>query len=235
MAFRGDWTPGVVYNPGDTVLYGGNVFQTGVTTVAGAPPPTQDSGTWFLYYGREQDSDLQALINTLFPGYVAGRNYTLGDGQVTTTAPAAIDQIYFYQFRLYQPINFVSAAVRVSAGGAGSSVKAGIWANSPQSGRPVGPPLAADNTGAATTGTGQITLAMSGFLRPGLYWAGTKYTGTLPTMFSINNGLDCAPNGNNISATAVSFADTYSNSMPTLAEGATFVMATGPAIIQLNT
>jgi hypothetical protein len=134
-------------------------------------------------------------------------------------------------------IRAVSGALRSAVGGAGSSAKVGVWANSNLSGRPVGAPLLADNTGAATTGTGQIALAMAGTLNPGTYWAGTKITGTGPQLTSANQILGYGvPNGNTLSALCISFADAYANALPTLAEGASFTMVTTPApILQLNT
>jgi len=237
MAFRGDWTPGVAYAVGDAVMYDGNIFQTWSGTLAGAPAPAQDSNSWVIAYGKDRDSDIQNLINSLFPGYIPGKSYVMYDSSTSSSALAAIDTIYFYPFKVVAPLRFVSAAVRCDAGGAGSSVKGGIWANSPISGRPVGAPLAADNTGAATTGTGLITLAMSGLLLPGVYWFGIKTTGTPPTMRSCQAAIGLAPNGGSTTAfISLSIADTYSNSMPTLAEGAAVVAGSNaPTILQLNT
>lgn len=161
------------------------------------------------------------------PGYLASRQYTLFAGATQNNTLGAIDTIYFYPFYVPKRLVFSSGAIRSATGGAGSSVKIGIWANSTVSGRPVGAPLAADNTGASTTGTGQIAIAISGTLEAGWYWIGTKTTGTSPSLVSTNGVLGWAmPQGGAVSATQISFADTYSNSMPTLAEGASFTSVT---------
>ena len=131
-------------------------------------------------------------------------------------------------------MTFTNGAIRVATGGAGSSVKVGIWANSTVSGRPVGAPVIADNTGAATTGTGQIAVTLAATtLQPGWYWIGSKFTGTLPSTVSGSGVLGWGfHQGGNVSATQISFADTYSNNMPTLAEGASFTASsTGGATL----
>jgi hypothetical protein len=91
-----------------------------------------------------------------------------------------------------------------------------------------------DNTGVATTSSGvDVTLAATGTLSPGIYWAGSKFTGTLPQTNSIaanNTWLTFIAGGataGNTLQNAYSFADTYSNNMPTFAEGASFTALSG--------
>lgn len=177
-------------------------------------------------------------------GYIASRCYALGVYWASSAAVAAIDTIYFYPFVLPAPISFTSGSMRVATGGAGSAVKAGIWANSPVSNRPLGAPLYTDNTGVATTGAGVVAIALgSGSLEAGvMYWWGSKFTGTLPSMNSLASqetttaffaGLASSAG---IGAAAYAYADTYANSMPTIAEGGSFTNpATGAPVGFLNT
>jgi hypothetical protein len=77
-------------------------------------------------------------------------------------------------------------------GGAGSAIKVGIRANDTTNGangnKPSGAPLIADNTGVATTANNTtLTLCTGGTLGPGVYWMGVKATGTLPTMYCLQN------------------------------------------------
>lgn len=237
MAYRGDWTPGVAYAVGDAVLYSGNIYTTWAGTLVGAGPPAQDSNSWVLAFGKREDTDITNWLNSLFPGYLPGKTYVMYDSTTSSTAIQAIDTIYFYPFRVYAPLRVTAGAVRVDTGGAGSSVKGAVWANSPLSHRPVGIPLLVDNTGVATTGSGLAALAMTGLLMPGVYWFGIKSTGTLPTMRSTQAVIGLAPNTASTPAfISLSFADTYSNSMPTLAEGASFTATSFAAtILQLTT
>ncbi len=181
-----------------------------------------------------------AATLALHPGYLAGRGYLMMEGQPSNAAIAAVDTLYFYPFRVFSTLAFVSARYRVATGGAGSSIKAGIWANSIVSQKPLGAPLFADNTGVATaTSTTTVTLVMSGTLAPGIYWVGVKATGTLPTMRAqadTNNFVSflCgAPNGGADAphvTTGFSIADAYANNLPTIAEGATFTTLLNVAI-----
>ena len=163
------------------------------------------------------------------PGYIAGRSYALHESSGQSLAPAAIDTIYFGLIVIRRALTFNGGTMWVVTGGAGSSVKTGIWANSTVSNRPLGAPLFKDDTGVATTGSGTgVALALgSGTLLPGFYWIGTKTTGTPPAVVSFPayhqavgyyTGLvSGTPNTHTIR-----YADTYSNNMPTLAEGASF-------------
>lgn len=169
------------------------------------------------------------------PGYVAGRYY-LGDGGgvTTTVVVGAIDTLYFNLLRVMAPITLTGLVCRTGTGGAASSIKMGIWGNSPVSQRPLGAPIAADNTGQATTGSStNVEAAISCLLSPGWWWVGSKFTGTLPTMVafsgtSLNHVMRHGASNASllIPASGITFADTYSNNMPTLAEGASFTQNT---------
>lgn len=170
-------------------------------------------------------------LSNFHPGYIAGRYYaTLSSGGGGNNIPVAIDTIYFHPMVIPRPFKFNNGAVRIGTGGAGSSIKSAIWANSAISSRPVGAPLFADNTGAATTSSNAtIVLALgAGTLAPGFYWFGAKYTGTVPTVYSTSlydtntmyyAGHAALPSP---AVSAINYADAYANAMPTLAEGATF-------------
>ena len=181
---------------------------------------------------------LKGLIppNPDHTGFLAGFNYPLCRHSSSGAAVAAVNTIYFYPFVLPAPLSFDRGYIYSTAGGAGSSVKGGIWANSPVSNRPLGAPLYKDNTGAATTGTGKIALAFgSGVLAPRtIYWFGTKFTGTLPSVTQIlateyEHGwlAGAADSLGDLRIIQLAFSDTYSNNMPTLAEGATFSVSNG--------
>lgn len=166
------------------------------------------------------------------PGYIAGRSYALFEGYGVGLALAAVDMIYFFPFRIYRTLNFSGGNAYVVTGGAGSAIKAAIWANSPVSNRPLGAPLYKDDTGIATTASSTaVALAFgAGALAPGYYWAGVKGTGTLPVMVStgsftqISNYL-AGVAGGSPGHTMLRFADAYANAMPSFAEGATFVLS----------
>jgi hypothetical protein len=173
----------------------------------------------------------------IHPGYVAGRIYPTYIGTMTTAAIPAVDTLYFYPFPLYSRAVLTSGQVRVVTGGAGSSIKVGIWANSTASARPLGAPLIVDNTGVATTSSGvAVTPALAGTLDAGLYWVGVKATGTLPSCLSIPSGHSwCGYYTGLTSATAMasnglSFVSTYADAMPTMAEGASYTLVSGSGI-----
>lgn len=163
----------------------------------------------------------------------------------SSAAPAAIDTIYLFPFMLDFALSPVSLIVRVGTGGAGSSVKAGIWANNATTMRPTGVPLLANNTGAATTSSNaSATLSVSGArLSAGVvYWAGSKYTGTLPTVVGVflNDITTAVLCGLALASTAggstmgFSAPDTYSNNITaTDLTGATFTAVTGTTGIPL--
>lgn len=160
------------------------------------------------------------------PGFIASRRYPLASTQASAGAVGAVDMIYLFPIILRAPISIVSLSAYVATGGAGSAMKAAIWADSPVSHRPLGAPLAVDNTGIATTSsttavtltTGAVTLA------PGYYWGGTKFTGTLPSMRAIPN-TDVSMAHFFGSGTGgetqpyYQYAHSYATAMPTFAEG----------------
>lgn len=171
----------------------------------------------------------------LHPGYISGRTYATVPGMSPTGAAVpAVDVVYLYPFQILSRVAVASLRIRVTSAGTGSSAKGAIWANSFTSMRPLGAPLLVDNTGVVTTaGNADASLAASGTLNPGIYWAGTKHTGTLPQTLSIpaNNtwvafmvGLATAGGA---AQNAYSFADAYANNMPTFSEGASFTMLNG--------
>ncbi len=171
------------------------------------------------------------------PGYITGRTYSLfgGAGSTGNAAVNAVDTIYLYPFILRAPITFTGGIIRVTTGGAASSAKGGIWASSPVSMRPLGAPLYVDNTGVATSSsTTNAALAFgAGTLSAGvMFWFGTKYTGTLPTMLAIsaspNAGDFIAMTGSTgLNISCISYAHAYATNMPTITEGdATLTAAT---------
>lgn len=169
------------------------------------------------------------------PGYVTGQFYSTWFGPNTTSALAAADVLYLYPFPIFAPVTLTTLFIRVSSGGAGSAVKMGIWGDSPISHRPLGAPLIADNTGAATTGTGTITADITDTTLPeGWYWAGLKATGTMPTAWSLPGNNPFFPfwagSDSNVALvhSGLSIAATYSSDLPTLAESESFAMATQP-------
>lgn len=132
--------------------------------------------------------------NRSHPGYTNpgdNRWFPSWRGPITTgTAIAAVDTLYLYCFRLFFPIRLVGLRTRVHAGGASSAVKVGLWQSLPNTSatgghRPVGLPLASDNTGVDTTTTGDKDAAITSVnLFPGFYWIGTVAKATLPTLTS---------------------------------------------------
>lgn len=170
-------------------------------------------------------------VNPLHPGYIAGRRVALTKSPASSTAIAAVDTIYFLPFFLYAPLPFTALSAHVTVGGAASSMKTGVWANSPVSMRPLGAPLFADNTGVATaTGATSVNNAVgAGTFAPfTLYWTGAKFTGTLPSLWAVpNTSFETAwlvgVAGGVNTLTNISIADAYANALPTFAEGAAFV------------
>lgn len=171
-------------------------------------------------------------VSPITPIYKTGTGtYAMVDGPVTTAAIPAVDKVYLYPFILYAPITFTAGQMRVGTGGAGSSIKVAIWANGTgATNRPVGAPLFVDNTGVATTSSAtNIAPALAGSLSPGIYWAGSKLTGTLPQMVIVqttNLTLSqlTGASGSALVTCGLSSDDSYANSMPTFAEGASFTL-----------
>ena len=120
----------------------------------------------------------------LHPGYPAGGFQVMFEGGVASAAIAAVDSLLLYPFVVYAPITVTSILERVQTVGAGSSVKCAVWRNSQTSARPTGLPILGQNDGYDTaTGTGIKSAAISSVsLTPGVWWAGSVATGTLPAM-----------------------------------------------------
>lgn len=117
------------------------------------------------------------------PGFVAGLHYPLSQNSTQTAAVAAADTLYLFPFLLPSSVTITALFGRVTTGGAGSSMKLAIWAS--RSGRPSGLPVIANNAGISTAAAGMASASVSATLNPGWYWAGTKFTGTLPAMTMI--------------------------------------------------
>lgn len=174
---------------------------------------------------------LYSQANEFHPGYIASQIYPLHDGTLNVAnAVAAVDVIYLFPFSVPRLLTFVSIKMRTQTAGAGSSVKTAIWADSPVSHRPLGAPLFVDDTGVTTQASATtVTTGMAaGVLNPNnLYWFGSKYTGTLPVMWSALGVAKLAwLSGMATVGYNMSFADAYANAMPTFAEGASFTVGT---------
>lgn len=177
------------------------------------------------------------------PGFIAGRFYATFYGvHATAVAVGAIDTLYAYPFRLAEAVVLTNLDIRVVTGGAGSSWKGAIYASA--AGRPIGAPLAVNNTGAATaTSNADAPLAMSAALQPGRYWVAQKFTGTPPALKSISSTdysiealIGRTQMNGNTSVTGTSVASTYSANMPTFtgAESWTDQFGAGIGIVSLG-
>ncbi len=160
---------------------------------------------------------------------------------VAAGAIPAADTLYLYPFFLYTSISVLSAQLRVITGGAGSSIKSGVWAADQTNNLPTGAPEIVDNTGVTSTTSSQTrVLAMAGTLGKGWHWVGIKTTGTPPVCINIPTlSTQC---GYLVGAdtvfwiNALSIASIYSNAMPTLsASGFTEVSSAGVPVIALQT
>jgi hypothetical protein len=123
------------------------------------------------------------------PGYISGRFYPTVAAAMTAAAVPAVDLVYLYLFRIHSSVTVATLAARVTAAGTGSSMKAAIWANNAVTQRPTSTPVIAFNTGVVTTNA-NTTVSMDTAdtaLTAGWYWAGSKHTGTLPTMAGITS------------------------------------------------
>jgi hypothetical protein len=170
------------------------------------------------------------------PGYISGRFYPTLACSMSSGAVPAIDLVYLYLFRIHSSVTVATLVARVVTSGAGSSMKAGIWANNAATQRPTGTALIAFNTGVATTSS-STTVSMDTadtVLAAGWYWAGSKFTGTLPVMAGMTNGQgdlvqfigattsNGATLGSNMPV-ALSAPDAYANDIAALSlTGATF-------------
>lgn len=176
----------------------------------------------------------------LHPGYGSGNFSVMWEGSVVgNIAMAAVDLVYVYPFRVYSPIVITSLFQRCETAGAGSSVKSAVWANNYATARPTGLPLLGQNAGFDTSGTGVKTAAISNIrLLPGIYWGGSKATGTLPMMTQINaadsSGSVAAPSaqmGTSVQPVGFSAPSAYANDIMTLdLTGATFTLVSASRI-----
>jgi hypothetical protein len=159
-------------------------------------------------------------------GYISGKYYPLYSGSATTAAVTAADTLYLQPFRVLEKVTISNLLARTGTGGAGSSMKGGIWANSYTTtgkARPFGAPLAADNTGVATTGSStNVELTISLTLYPNLiYWHGEKFSATLPTVVAIpttsyfNATLIGTSSVGSSPIQALAIANTMATSLPT--------------------
>lgn len=171
------------------------------------------------------------------PGFAAGKWYPTYNGPYgSSVAVPAVDTIYFHPFWLPVSIPLVSLNAKVQTGGVGSSVKMGIWANQPNNNHPVGAPLVSNSAGAATaTSATMASAAVSATLPAGFYWAGLKFTGTLPVMFAIPSneqmlnwfaGSDTSAANSN----AITLADAYVNALPTIGAAQVFAGVTSSGV-----
>lgn len=168
------------------------------------------------------------------PGSITGRFYATINGTLgSTNTVGAVDVIYFYLFMCPTDITFTGGKARTQTLGAGSSIKFGIWADSPVSHRPLGAPLFKDDVGITTqVNTADVTVAIgAGSIYEGQpLWIGSKCTGTLPAMWgTINLQVTTsfyAGTTGALNTTSLSFADAYANAMPTIAEGGSFTANT---------
>ena len=110
-------------------------------------------------------------------GYVSGRHYTLGRGNIIANIVPVADRLNLAYFDVFEPLGIASLFLRVAVGGTTSGAKVGIWAD--LDGRPTGAPLIADNVGVDTTTTGIKTIPGTATLPVGRYWTGAKCTGTV--------------------------------------------------------
>jgi hypothetical protein len=191
--------------------------------------------------------DWKVIRPQVHPGFAATKIFSTTKRVAVSGTIGAIDTLYLYPFHLPNSFTFTGGRARTITGGAGSAIKAGIWATDTTNGaagnKPVGAPILVDNTGAATTGNNTtITLGLGATLAPGFYWVGVKATGTLPTMYCVQEselgwfmGLDATVDV--LTAIGLSMADTYSNNMPTISSGQSFTAVTTaiiPAIALAN-
>jgi hypothetical protein len=133
-------------------------------------------------------AQLQAIVH---PGYVSGNFYPLSPANTSNGTVAAADTLYLHLALVPRAVSIQSLYTRCSGGGTGSNVKYALWRDSV--GLPIGLPVAANNTGAATTGTGSISLAVTATLAPGFYWFGSVHNGSPLAAFTTLATTSAAP------------------------------------------
>lgn len=182
------------------------------------------------------------VVPQLFhPGYQAGSVYpTYGGRKTTASAVTAVDIIYVYPFVVYYPLVVKTLLARCVTAGAGSAIKMALWADHPTLHRPTGAPIAADDTGQATTSSGSNqTYDPTDFnLGPGWYWAGCKFTGTLPAMVAIDASMDTVgffmgfPAADTmLPRPLLSVAHAYATAFPTLTGNDSFAVSSAVAAV----
>ena len=102
----------------------------------------------------DESVEFEQFASVVRPPYKTGRFYATWEGAAGAAVVPAADTVYFYPFRISHVANVVQILLQVVTGGAGSSAKSAIYANSVISDRPVGAPLVADNVGQATATSG---------------------------------------------------------------------------------
>jgi hypothetical protein len=198
--------------------------------------------------GHTVGTDWKLIRPQVHPGYsTSSKIFSTTKHVAVSGAIAAADTLYLYPFFVPSTFMFTGGRVRTITGGASSAVKTAIYATDTTSAaagnKPAGAPLVVDNTGAATTANNTtVTLGLGGTIGPGFYWVGIKATGTLPTMYCVQNselgwlmGLDATLDV--LTAIGLSMASTYSNDMPTISSGQSFTAvttATIPAVVLSN-
>lgn len=122
----------------------------------------------------------------LHPGYPPASFGWMAEGAGFSTTIPAVDLIYIYPFRVFGSPVISRIFSRTATGGAGSALKMAVWRNNPLTARPVGLPVFGQNAGWDTTATGSDDSAVSNYpLYPGIWWGGSKATGTLPAMVGV--------------------------------------------------
>jgi len=132
---------------------------------------------------------VSGLSAPLHPGYVSGRFYPgLNSAQAAAVAGNTAVLI-FTLFSVALPVAPAKIGLLVTAGGAGSTAKFGLWASGIGSKRPSGLmlPGSGSNTALDTSGAAALIGNVANItLTPGLpYWFGSMCTATAPTVISL--------------------------------------------------
>lgn len=159
------------------------------------------------------------------PGYVTGNYYPAWSGDVSLVdVVPAVDRLLLFPFFVASRVSTQDWYVNLVLFPGVCSIKFGLWQN--RAGRPVGPSIVSGAVTPAAVGVSTFS-GTSVNLTPGWYWAGTKFTGTLPTCVGVgSNGLLASfLAGSSVSSQALAnanqlaglyFADAYANAMPDL-------------------